>query len=619
MAVVMVVAFAMFATSALAYTHTVTLKVGSSGSQVMALQTALGATADGVFGPATKAKVMAFQSANGLTADGVVGAMTGAKLAGGSTTGSTGGATCPNGNLLSNNCMPGSTTGSTGSLEGTDGTINDVDTLSSYSSEEVGEGEEDVKVAGFDLEASNDGDIAIKSLKLNFDQTGNAAGDSDHLDDYITGVSVWMGSTKVGSADVDDFSENSDDTFSKTITLSNAVVKADETEAFYITVDGGNSFDSSDIDSDSWTVNVSSIRYEDGSGVVSTDTTTGDLGASGTGIGTNGTLGDGVPMNFVSFSTAADTELKLSTVSSNPEAGIVVASNTGTTDDVVLLKGKMKLDGDSDVLLDEFPVTFSPTSSNFNVIASSIKLMIGNEEYSESVPSIAAAASATVTFDNLDYTIEAGDTVEFQVLAEIADTDDFTAGATVTASVTSTNRANLDVENEEGDQLAEGEKSGTVSGEALEFRANGITVSLVSTTATKSASDSNDADTATFTIKFKVTAVGDDVYVATTASTAGAMNNLYAVDYSGTATVTDVSGVLVNNTDTTVTSGLYLIEEGESETFTLTVLRNGSANDDLFRAALTSIKWDDEAGDTTPDNNYTTNLDDFKTDYVSLD
>lgn len=615
----MVVAFAFVAsTASAAYMHTVTLKVGSSGSQVVELQKALGGlTADGSFGPATKAAVMAFQSTNGLSPDGVVGAMTGAKLAGGST-GSTGGATCPNGNLLSNNCMPGSTT-STGSLEGTDGTINDVDTLSSYSSEEVGEGEEDAKVAGFDLEASNDGDIAIRSLKLNFDQTGNASGDSDHLDDYITGVAVWMGSTKVGSADVDDFSENSDNTFSKTITLSNAVVKADETEAFYITVDGGNSFDSSDIDSDSWTVNVSSIRYEDGTGVVSTDTTTGDLGATGTGIGTNGTLGDGVPMNFVSFSTAADTELKLSTVSSNPEAGIVVASNTGTTDDVVLLKGKMKLDGDSDVLLDEFPVTFSPTSSNFNVIASSIKLMIGNEEYSESVPSIAAAASATVTFDNLDYTIEAGDTVEFQVLAEIADTDDFTAGATVTASVTSTNRANLDVENEEGDQLAEGEKSGTVSGEALEFRANGITVALVSTTATKSASDTNDADTATFTIKFKVTAVGDDVYVATTASTAGAMNNLYAVDYSGTATVTDVSGVLVNNTDTTVTSGLYLIEEGESETFTLTVLRNGSANDDLFRAALTSLKWDDEAGDTTPDNNYTTNLDDFKTDYVSLD
>ena len=44
------VMFAMFATTALAYTHTVTLRQGSSGSQVMSLQQALGITADGAFG-----------------------------------------------------------------------------------------------------------------------------------------------------------------------------------------------------------------------------------------------------------------------------------------------------------------------------------------------------------------------------------------------------------------------------------------------------------------------------------------------------------------------------------------------------------------------------------------
>src|SRR3989338_5446789 len=65
-----------------AYMHSVTLKQGSSGSQVASLQATLGVTADGSFGPMTKAAVVAFQSANGLVADGVVGPMTGAVLSG---------------------------------------------------------------------------------------------------------------------------------------------------------------------------------------------------------------------------------------------------------------------------------------------------------------------------------------------------------------------------------------------------------------------------------------------------------------------------------------------------------------------------------------------------------
>ena len=78
-----VVLFAMLATTAsAAYMHTVTLRQGSTGSQVMALQQALGVAADGQFGPITKAAVMSYQASHGLVADGVVGPMNGASLAG---------------------------------------------------------------------------------------------------------------------------------------------------------------------------------------------------------------------------------------------------------------------------------------------------------------------------------------------------------------------------------------------------------------------------------------------------------------------------------------------------------------------------------------------------------
>jgi hypothetical protein len=613
-----VIAFAvMFTLTASAYTFSgPTLKKGMKGGEVAELQTLVGAIADGNFGPATHAKVATWQAANGLTVDGVFGKMSMAKANGGSV--ATGGtvALCPNGMTLASNCAtaPGTTGGTTGgTLTGMYGDISNIDQLSQYSNEEVGDGEDDIKVLGFDLEASNDGDIKISSMKLTFDGTGNTG--SSRLNDYVDSVSIWMGSTKVGSVDSDDFTKDSTGIYSKTIQLDNAVVKADKTASFYVAVDAVKNLDSGDISggNDSWTVGINNVRFVDGSGVTTTDADSIPAAMDWD------TAGDGVTISFVTFSAAADTELKISTATDNPDAGIVKVSDTGTTDNVVLLSGKFKLDGTADALLNEFPITFGAETSNMNVIAENVTLKIGDEEFSETVPSIAAGATASITFDNLDFDLEAGKTVNFQVIVEVADVDDFTAGASLTASVTSTNRGAMDIENEEGDQLAAGEKSGTAGGEAQEFRANGIKVELVSKDAVKSANDTNDLDTGTFTIKFKVTAIGDTVYVASVASPDGTGANAYTMDYSGTATTTDQSAVLVNTTDSDLTAGgTYMIEEGESEVFEMTVLRNGSATDGLYRVSLTNVKWDID-DDSTPDITYSTNLDTFKTSYINLD
>ena len=60
----------------------ITVRQGSKGDAVRQLQELLGITADGIFGPITKAAVKEYQAANGLKADGIVGPLTWAALLG---------------------------------------------------------------------------------------------------------------------------------------------------------------------------------------------------------------------------------------------------------------------------------------------------------------------------------------------------------------------------------------------------------------------------------------------------------------------------------------------------------------------------------------------------------
>jgi len=63
-------------TTAAAGTGGAVLKTGAGGGTVVALQRALGVSADGVFGPVTRRAVRRFQRSHGLTVDGIAGPAT---------------------------------------------------------------------------------------------------------------------------------------------------------------------------------------------------------------------------------------------------------------------------------------------------------------------------------------------------------------------------------------------------------------------------------------------------------------------------------------------------------------------------------------------------------------
>lgn len=593
------------------------LKVGSGMgakmsqmSHVIAAQTALNAcvagsnlTLDGKFGPLTKGVFMSFQASKGIKVDGVIGPVTAAQLAACSTgtTGTTGGSPVVTG------------------LSGGAGSIT-ITALSTYGDEQVGENESNIKLAAFEVEADKGSDVSISSIKVELNQQNTA--DSEDMDDYMKSVSIWMGSKNVGSADASTFSESSTGhVWTKSIALTNAVVKAGETVKFYLAVSALANLDSGDMDSDDWQIGASNIRFVDADGVVTTETLTLDID--------DNTVDDTVEeeFDFASFATAGDVELKVAlktgpTAEAINEAHVInVESGTTDTEDVKVLNFTLKATG-SDLNVTEIPVLLT-TGGEIDeaVILINAKLWNkGSEIASETV-----ATNGAVTFDGLDINIADGSTEEFIVTVDLQDlTGALDAGDTVMADLTATEVDAIVAEDESGEDLAAADLTGTANGEASEVRDTGMIVKFVSSSAVIThvgdPAGTNDHDQGTFKIVFDATAFDGAVYLDGTAPTeAGTAEFDLAI--AGAETVL---GSIVTSTTGATLSGTvnadarFLIEEDTTERFEITVTLAPTA-DGYFEVSMTDFIY--ALTDVTGDVAYTFNLEDFKTPqlYMNFD
>jgi len=641
-----------------AYMHSVTLKQGSTGAQVISLQTALGITADGKFGPMTKQAVVDFQSANGLVADGVVGPMTGGVLAGGSATvPATGslcpngktlasncteapastatGTLCPNGNLLANNCAAAD--GSSSALEGSNlaggaGSIT-ISALSTYGDEQVGENEEDAKVLAFEVEADNDSDVEITSVKVELNQQDTT--NSEDLNDYMSSVSVWMNSDKVGEADEEDFSETTGHVWSKTISLDGAIVRAGETEKFYLAITSLSNLDSGDINDDDWQIGVSSVRFLDAEGVTSTESLTLDID--------DNVIDDTLEeeFDFASFATASDVELKAALNDDDDEIneGHVINVETGATetDNVELLSFTLKAEG-SDINVAEIPVIFTAIdvaagALDESTVFTSASLFWNDEEVStKSVP-----AGGIVTFDELDIDIAEDDTEEFLITVNLNDlTGDLDPGDQVKVELDGTRVDLIDAEDESGEDLAGADLTGTALGEYSSTYDSGIMLDFVSVSKEKTHTldpTIDDEDQGTFKITFDVTAFDADMFIDfateddgdanTAADDAGEGVDFEVYEDSANGTAADASYEVLNkilessSVDTEDTATSFAIDEDATRRFTLTVVlepdTTGTADSNgTFELRLDSVNWG-TVGDGTDANFYDFNLDEYKT------
>lgn len=641
-----VLAVMFVASTASAYTYMGTLKMGSTGSQVMELQKALnakgfvvstsGAGSPGMestyFGSKTKAAVMAFQSANGLTSDGVVGSMTGAKLASESSVGGSGGSTggalcpngntiasncmtppsgsgplCPNGNPISNNCMPvGSQTGPLMGGAG-DAIINET---SADVETEAKQGESNTRVHGFRVEADGS-DIQVTSLKVTLENQDS--GGSSRINRYASEVSVWMGNTKVGSANVDSFNKNGTE-YSKSISLSGAVVKDGSANraTFHVAVSALSNIDSTDLNNNDWLVTVNSIRFQDATGAIMTDTYSEDSNFS-----------------FTSLANSGDVKLKVSTGSNNPEAGNVEVSTTGTTSNVTLLEFRLKAEG-TDITFDSLPVTVTGTGATPAQIADELVLMKGSTRLAD-ITSLGSNGTKTFDLDD-EYTVKKDSTDTFKIVAKIKkiDNDSFDQGDSLTVSLTSGNASNINAEDVNGDSIT---PTGSATGEEQTFYSEGISVSDFSAVATPSMNQDGKIVKQSFAVSFKVKAFGNTFYLPKTvvrdsSSSAGLLYTVEKSDGTTTAAASNIIAAAASslNSSATTVSSYFEIPDGETRTFTTTIeLSQGSSmasgDTGFFRIQLGAVRYDDDQSGTpsshslTPAQNYESA--DKKIDYVA--
>lgn len=585
---------------------TMDMTIGASGAEVTRLQNwliskgyTIAAGATGYFGAQTAAAVAKYQVAKGITpAAGYFGPMTRAAVnaelgTGGSTGGNTGG-----------------NTGNDGDLEGGAGSIDSVELLSGINNEDVGEDEEDVEVAGFEVEVDDGSDIELTAVRVAFVQTDtNSGAASDDLEDVVSEVSIWLDGEEVARVDADEFNDDND--YTKTISLDGgAVIDAGETGELVVAVSGVSNIDSDDEDS-GWSTTVETIRFVDADGATISEDTGLEIG----------TAADRRAFNLTTFADAADLSLELSLTDGDDaddinEARVIDTDDSDETEGVEVLAFSLELEGDSEVTIDDLTFTATSTTVDLEDMITEVRLMQDGEEVASETISDGAGLTEAVTFDDMALVLDGEDTYDFTIEVDL--NENITSGATLAFSLSEAQLEAADIEDETGEDISTGDVSGSAMGEAHGLIQSGIMAEFVSADAdvtyTGDVSNTTDSDRGTFTITFDVTAFDTDVYVDDTAITAEDDGATFQdIDVVGGTTPT-VSGVVDASGEEEGTNGI-LVEEGETERFTVTVQVTPDS-DGFYSVELDTILYAVTDVDGTTE--YTFNMGDFKTPQIYL-
>ncbi|MDQ3089588.1 MAG: peptidoglycan-binding protein [bacterium] len=592
-------------------TFTADLTMGSTGTQVVALQTFLEqkgylvipvGVSKGYFGALTRAAVVRFQLANGIApAVGYFGPLTRGKV-NAMLINSPGGGTVV---VVPGSSIPGcgsgaafsSTTGQSCSAgtpttpgTRTEGQLENEEQLGAIGNEDLEEGDDDSEVLGIEFDAE-DSDMMIDRVDVDFEVTP-VTGGNNNLDQYVDSVSIWLDGEELDTMDVEDADED-DDVYSFRFTGLKGMVDEGDTAELVVSVNVVSNLDGDDAGASiEVTIPVDGIRATDTKGI------------------SDEYFGSSFSEDFT-VDEADGGELEISE-DSDQEAMDVEVDEDEDTDDVELLTFELEAQ-DSDITVDEIPVTITTVGASNSQVLRNLALYQGSTLL-DTKSVTGTTTSGSVTFDDLDITVDADSTDTFTIKATVNNSattsgaSGFDQGDTVVLSVAG---SGIDAEDEMGDDVT---VSGTATGEVMTFRLEGIIVTLVSVTELPETVDGG-ADRATFTLKYKVEAFGEDAYIIdeATRDDDGTYGNATGNNYGTGSTTSSVADDLTSTADDM--GATFLVEEGEEETFTLTVVVTGGGG--FSQVELKAIEFND-ANSTTSTTFYTSNLEDFESDPVFI-
>lgn len=584
-------AFAMALTASASVTvaemGTRTLRVGSRGSDVAAVQKALNEcngsslVTDGIFGRLTAAQFSAFQTAKGIKVDGIVGPQTKATLAACATSTSTG------------------SIGSTGSttMSGTEGNLTNIVKLGAYNSTKVMEGDKDKVVYGFEFTVK-DGEQKIDGLQVSFQNTPAGASNTKFIR-YASDVSVWLNGKELARKAASAFSDDANDVYVYRFTGMSGMVAKDQKAQILIAVSANSSIDSTDASAEAWKVNV-------GTTVSGTSNFVSAVSANGRFRDFGSALGQST-MDFQKAGTASsDQKFKVTTAASNPVAQTVQVSNTSDTNEVLLAAFDVKAENAA-MKVQKIPATLTITGTDATVsntaVAKTLKLYANGTLLATETVTASAATSEVITFGNtskLNYAIANNATVKFEIKADINDIEetavastDFDNGDKAKVSVDSATMT-VELDNAMGDTVSN--KTGSVTGDNMTFRAEGVQVTMGAVTSTATTNTDGQIATRTYSIPVSVKAFDNTVYLAQAAgmaaTTTTAQSIAYQVENSTGAVAALTANATFTSSDAPVQGSAFRVDSGATRNFTLTVVVSGTAvaTQSQYRVQLEEVR-----------------------------
>lgn len=295
-------------------------------------------------------------------------------------------------------------------------------------------------------------------------------------------------------------------------------------------------------------------------------------------------------------STVVTSSILVSAASDNPAAGTIEVSTSEYSAPMTVLAFDLANSEASDTPLSalSFKIATSTTSGIGSSLGSLIKLavlIVNGTHYTGTISS----TNGIIRFRSLGITLPAHTTTEGTLTLVLGpQAGHYSAtGTSLSASLIGSSNTIVATSTTTG-------LGATVSGSAIGsvqtlVIPQGLSIAAGDTSATLTYNSTTPAHSyGTFTIKFDLTAVGDDLYIPKMIASTTAASSIagVVVDFNGAQTLSDgsVETLALSTTADTDNSGYYVIHDGETETFTVTAAIDPSYEGD-YQIGLDKVRF----------------------------